>query len=72
MGSSWQTETGHLRLHWDEAGCDADEISHVVVEELGAEGSHFEPTPEFAAHSPFGGATWFYPDPAAALNKEGR
>jgi len=72
MGSSWKTETGHLSLHWNEAGSDTDEISDVVLEELGAEGSHLEPTPDFAVHSPFGGATWFYPDPSAALRQEKR
>jgi hypothetical protein len=72
MGSSWQTETGHLRLNWDEAGCDAEEISRPVVEGVDGGGSHLEPVPDFAAHSPFGGATWFYPDPSAALNKEER
>ena len=72
MGSSWQTETGHLRLHWVEAGSDTEERSHPPVEEPAAEGSYLEPVPDFAAHSPFGGATWFYPDPSAALERDER
>jgi hypothetical protein len=59
MRSSWQTETGHLACRWSEAG------QHVQYHPGWRQGSsdvqsgYFPPIPDFASHSPFGGASWF-------------
>jgi hypothetical protein len=64
MKSSWTTETGELALRWAGAEQNGSSMSPSVPE--GAEGkcSYLEPQPDFASHSPFGGATWFQPPSA--------
>ena len=59
MKSSWQSESGHLVWRW------ADVEQHVqynprwMQDASDIRGSYLRPIPDFASHSPFGGATWF-------------
>ena len=59
MKSSWRMETGHLLCRWSEV------VQHVqynppwMQEASEVQGSYLPPLPDFASHSPFGGATWF-------------
>jgi hypothetical protein len=61
MSTSWKTESGQLLVRWFEVGeglrCNADWMR----ESPGMSGSYLEPVPDFAAHSPFGGPSWFDP-----------
>jgi hypothetical protein len=59
MRSSWQTETGHLVCRWSEAGQRAPYNPLWMQEASNVQGSYLPPVPDFASHSPFGGATWF-------------
>ena len=67
MNISWQTETGHLLCHWSGL------VEHIqynprwMQETLASQTSYLPPLPNFAAKSPFGGASWF--DPRAIYRK---
>jgi hypothetical protein len=57
---SWQTETGHLACRWSEVG------QRVLYNPAWMQGTsdiqsgYLPAVPDFAGHSPFGGATsWF-------------
>lgn len=61
MSSLWQSIKGRLVCHWAEiekcvqySPCWAHKDSEIYCEYL-------PPAPDFAAHSPFGGADWFEP-----------
>jgi hypothetical protein len=59
MNSSWQTESGRLACRWSNVG-KRDQYDLSWMEKAsGAHGSYLPPMPDFAAHSPFGGVTWF-------------
>jgi hypothetical protein len=59
MSSSWQIESGHLACRWSNIGKrDAYDLSWMEIAS-GVRGSYLPPIPDFATHSPFGGATWF-------------
>jgi hypothetical protein len=61
MKPSWQTETGHLVLHW------SDVMQRVPSDTswLPIQGRHLPPLIlDFASRSPLGGACWFHPCPA--------
>ena len=64
MKSSWTTATGELARRWFEAEQNGSSISPAVPEEAEGKGCYLEPLPDFASHSPFGGATWFQPPSA--------
>lgn len=57
--SLWQTETGHLRCRWSEVGQRLRYHPRWMEEASDCQGSYLPPLPDFASHSPFGGAAWF-------------
>jgi len=59
MRSSWQAETGHLACRWSEVGQRVQYDPHWMQEASDKQGGYLPPVPDFASHSPFGGATWF-------------
>lgn len=59
MGSSWQTEAGHLVCRWAEVGRRAQYNPQWMREASDIQGSYLPPVPDFASHSPFGGPSWF-------------
>jgi hypothetical protein len=59
MRSSWQTETGHLACRWSEAGQRVQYHPGWMQESSDVQSGYLPPIPDFASHSPFGGATWF-------------
>ena len=61
MRSSWQTSTGRLACGWSEAGQPVGYNSRWMQENPETQSSYLQPVPDFASHSPFGGATWFLP-----------
>jgi hypothetical protein len=64
MKSSWQTETGHLVCRWSDAGKLAPYDQRWMRETSNIQSSYLPPLPNFARHSPFGGASWFLPHSA--------
>ena len=59
MKSHWQTESGHLTCRWSEVG-QRDQYNPGWMKEASEmQGSYLSPVPDFASHSPFGGASWF-------------
>jgi hypothetical protein len=59
MKSSWQTETGHLACHWSEVGQRVLYDPRYLQVSSETHSSYLPPVPDFASHSPFGGASWF-------------
>ena len=68
MKTSWNSKTGALECRWDDLwptnSRRSDENQLKAPEDSKMQGSYLPPPPDFASHSPFGGATWFYPNPA--------
>ena len=62
MRSAWQTETGHLAFRWSEAGQHVPYSPRWMQDT--SESGYVPPVPDFASHSPFGGASWFLPHTA--------
>ena len=60
MNNSWKTESGQLACKWSHVG-EEFLYSPPMNESSGSHGSYLEPVPDFAAHSPFGGPSWFDP-----------
>lgn len=61
MTSSWQVEAGHLECRWS-VGQYVQYNPSWMQEASNVQGSYLPPTPDFASHSPFGGArgaSWF-------------
>jgi hypothetical protein len=61
MNSTWLTQTGHLALRWSNVGPRAPYRPDWTGETPEIPGNLLLPIPDFAAHSPFGGASWFQP-----------
>jgi hypothetical protein len=61
MRSSWQMETGHFACRWSEAGQRVRYQPRWIQETSDMQGHYLPPVPDFASHSPFGGASWFQP-----------
>ena len=64
MKSSCQTETGHLACRWSDLvqPAEYDRYNTRFIQETSEfQGSYLPPLPDFASHSPFGGASWFLP-----------
>jgi hypothetical protein len=59
MRSLWQMDSGHLVCRWSEVGQRAQYNPLWMQEASDAQGSYLPPAPNFASHSPFGGAAWF-------------
>jgi len=58
--TAWITNGNTLACRWSEVGKRAACASQ-WMEPAPAGGSYLPPPPDFASHSPFGGATWFTP-----------
>jgi len=64
MKSSWRSETGHLALRWTGVG-QPDQYRPSWMKDCSeAQGGHISPLLDFLDRSPFGGVSWFQPDPA--------
>jgi hypothetical protein len=59
MRSTWQMDTGHLVCCWSVVGERVQYNPPWMQEASDVRGSYLPPVPDFASHSPFGGATWF-------------
>jgi hypothetical protein len=59
MKSRWGIESGQIALRWFDIGQPNDYKARWMEESSAAEGSYLTPIPDFASHSPFGGAYWF-------------
>jgi hypothetical protein len=55
--TAWVYNGDTLACRWPEVG----KRTTQSIEPAPAGGSYLPPLPDFAAHSPFGGATWFTP-----------
>lgn len=64
MKSCWQMETGHLVCRWSEVGQRFQYNPSWMHETAEIQSGYLPPLPDFASHSPFGGATWFQPHTA--------
>ena len=59
MKISWQAEAGHLACNWSELSQRVP-YNPVWMQEASEITSGYLPSlPDFASHSPFGGASWF-------------
>jgi len=61
MESAWTTETGHLARRWSGVGERGQYNPTWMQEATEMKSGYLTPIPDFASHSPFGGATWFEP-----------
>jgi hypothetical protein len=61
MRTTWQTETGHLACRWFEIEPRVQYNPWWMQESSHVQSGFLPPPPNFASHSPFGGATWFQP-----------
>lgn len=61
MNSTWQTETGHLAIRWSTVGPRPHYHPEWMHDTPEIPAGLLLPIPDFAAHSPFGGASWFQP-----------
>ena len=61
MTVSWQTETGHLACSWSEVGQRVQYDLRWMQGTPEIQSGYLPPLPDFASHSPFGGASWFQP-----------
>jgi len=61
MSSSWQMEAKHLACRWSEIGQRLQYNPRWIQEAKDIPSGYLPPVPDFASHSPFGGATWFQP-----------
>ena len=62
MRSSWQMERGHLACRWSEAGQHLQYNPPWMQEASNIHVSYLPSVPDFASHSPLGGAlgaSWF-------------
>jgi hypothetical protein len=57
--TEWVSERGIIACRWTEVG--QRMICASQWKEDAMKGSYLPPPPDFASHSPFGGATWFTP-----------
>jgi hypothetical protein len=64
MSSSWQCETGRLSCRWSEVGQRLPYNPIWMQQTSAIPSGYLPPIPDFASHSPFGGATWFEPGTA--------
>lgn len=61
MSGSWQTESGDLSFRWSEAGRRVEFLPAWMLDISSVQCESLQPFPDFASHSPFGGAYWFQP-----------
>ncbi len=65
MRTIWEAETGSLSCNWSELAESVPQKPGWLQDSSRTQSSHLHPAPDFASHSSFGGATWFYPIPLA-------
>jgi hypothetical protein len=58
MKTSWQSQTGSLACRWSEVGQCAVYHPRWFQDASDTQGSYLPSVPDFASHSPFGGAYW--------------
>jgi hypothetical protein len=58
MAIKWSIDGSRIVPRWTDIGRAAD-FKPEWMNASDVEGSHLDPLPDFASHSPFGGATWF-------------
>lgn len=56
---SWLTERGPLACRWFEVGQRLQYNPPWMQEASNIQSGYLPPVPDFASHSPFGGAFWF-------------
>jgi len=61
MASSWHSETGNLSCRWSKVGQDVPYAPFWMQQTSAIPCGYLPQIADFAAHSPFGGATWFEP-----------
>ena len=59
MTIQWSFDENRSAMRWTDMTGKADQPSDANESEMN--GSYLAPLPDFASHSPFGGATWFTP-----------
>jgi hypothetical protein len=69
MKSSWQAEKGHLTRRWSEVGPPVPYNLDWMHETSDIPSGYLPSLPDFASHSPFGGAFWFEPHTADRASK---
>jgi len=57
--TTWSSDGFRIACRWVEVGRPTAYESRWIEDEM--KGSYLPPPPDFASHSPFGGATWFTP-----------
>ena len=57
--TGWESDGNSIVCRWVEVEQPSPFASQWIDEEM--HGSYLPPPPDFASHSPFGGATWFTP-----------
>ena len=57
---SWQTEGGRLTCRWFEVGQHVPYNPPWMQDTSQLQSGYIPPIPDFASHSPFGGASWLY------------
>ena len=63
----WTFEGNRILCRWSEVGANIAYASR-WMEGTEMSGSFLPPVPDFASHSPFGGATWFAPQSTTLPN----
>jgi hypothetical protein len=66
---AWVSSENGIACHWLEVGQRTPYPSQ-WMEQGQTDGSYLPPLPDFASHSPFGGATWFTPHLRILPNSE--
>ncbi|HTZ83288.1 MAG TPA: hypothetical protein VMB66_08870 [Candidatus Acidoferrales bacterium] len=61
MDRSWQVDSGRLLCHWSDMGQRIAYTPLWMKEASNVPSGYLPPVPDFASHSPFGGAFWFEP-----------
>jgi hypothetical protein len=70
MKSLWQMDAGHLVCLWSAVGQKVQYNPPWMQQASDVQGSYSPPLPDFASHSPFGGASWFERYPTASRNRQ--
>jgi hypothetical protein len=60
MAATWQLEGGRLVARWSETGPSVRYGPKWMQDVTNVQSGYLPPVPDFASHSPFGGASWFW------------
>jgi len=66
MTTLWQTDEGRLTCRWREVDLRDRYNAPWMQETSHIQSGYLPPVPDFASHSPFGGVSWFQPDPSCS------